>query len=230
MQIHYFDFQKIWRWLIKEKVKIIAASIITAFLFYFASMLLIKPVYRTEFTVFVNNKSPGLQTEQITNADTAAAQSLTQTYAAILKNRDLINLARENSKTDPADVTYSSVDTSIYNGTQLINVSVNTRSPENGYKFATAFAECAPEYIGKIIEGTSMTVVSAPVEQTVPFWPNHKKHAAIGFVIGFVLACMVVILKNLLKKQVESGEELVAAYNLPILGRIPFIEEVEKNA
>jgi len=224
------DLFKALKTLWNRKWWILAVSLGSALIAYLTTALFMTPIYRSSFTVFVNNRSESVTTQQITSTDTSAAQSLTQTYAALIRNQtfiqDAVHLSGvvDDDKKNPVTVS-----TRVYQGTQLIDVYVDMTSSENGKKVADAMAELAPEYIAGIIEGTSMKVVSRPVAIPGQQWPSKASNTMIGAVAGFLLISMILIISSLLDVRVRNITEVENQYGIPIMGSIPSFEAQEKN-
>ena len=108
---------------------IIFATLIAGIIAILGTVFLIKPTYKSTFSAYINNRS---QTDQndvaaLNSGDTTAAIQLTNTYAAILTSRPLVEQAVKKTKTD---IRYEDVagflSTNVENNTSIITVNVVT--------------------------------------------------------------------------------------------------------
>ena len=216
-------FKVVWlrKWLV-----ILSAVVFAAGGFFYTKML-VTPTYRSTFTAFVNNRREGTAEDinAISSGDTNAAQSLTYTYAEIIKSNPILEEAAEKIglKAD-VSVLRDYVTTKIGDRTQLVYVYVTMNSPERAAAFANAIAEVAPKHLEEIVEGTSMKIVADAKVPKSRFSPSTKKNVAIATLLGIVLACAIIIVRELLDTRVKDQKELSDYFNLPVLGTIPNFE------
>lgn len=211
--------------------QILLVALLFAIVTLAVTIFVIKPTYRSYFTAFVNNRTTASEdTQTLQSGDVSAAQSLTYTYASIMKSRPVVedalkkaNLSSEYEYKDISD----EIDTEIEQNTQLVTVYVTMGSAEEAYQLSKAIAEIAPDYIASIVEGSSMKVVTKPVMATQPYSPSAKKNTAVGFVIGLVLMMIIVVIRSLMDTRIKDAQELEARFSIPIIGTIPNYEQAE---
>ena len=56
-----------------------------------------------------------------------------------------------------------------------------------------------------------------------------KKNAIIGGLLGFVLACAIIIIRFMLNDSIKTGEDVEKYLGLNVLGMIPLEEGVSKR-
>ncbi|MCC6093976.1 MAG: hypothetical protein LIV24_02980 [Eubacterium sp.] len=193
------------------------------------TIFVIKPTYRSYFTAFVNNRTTASEnTQSLQSGDVSAAQSLTYTYAAIMKSRPVIEDALKKASLD-SEYEYKDISdnitTEIEQNTQLVTVYVVTGSAEDSYNLCKAIAEIAPDYIASVVEGSSMKVVTNPVMATSPYSPSVQKNVAIGFIIGLLLMMVIAVVRSLMDTRIKDAQQLEADFNIPIIGTIPNYEQ-----
>ncbi|MBP7060265.1 MAG: hypothetical protein KBA87_07595 [Lachnospiraceae bacterium] len=207
---------------------IIFATLIAGIIAILGTVFLIKPTYKSTFSAYINNRS---QTDQndvaaLNSGDTTAAIQLTNTYAAILTSRPLVEQAVKKTKTDIRyeDVA-GSLSTNVENNTSIITVNVVMDSPQEALELATSLSKIAPDYLAGIVEGSSMKVVSKPVLPSTQFSPNPKKNMIIGMIIGFILMCAIEIIMYMLDTRVKGEKDLEERFGISVVGTIPNFEE-----
>ena len=209
---------------------ILLAGVICGALAFAATHLLITPQYQSSFTAYVNNRSgQDNGNNTVTSADLSASQSLVKTYSAIITSRSVLESAAtqagvgSNYKQLSQMVSTQSVD-----DTELICVSVTMPDAQQAVALAGAISEVAGEYITKIVEGSSMQIVDQPVIPTTICSPNYTKNLTLGVMLGIVLACGVIVLRELLDDRVKDSGTLETRFGIPVIGSIPNMEAAEK--
>ena len=213
--------------------KILLVALAFAIITLAVTMFAIKPTYRSYFTAFVNNRTSSSEdTQTLQSGDVSAAQSLTYTYASIMKSRpvieDALKKAGLDSKYEYKDIS-GDITTDIEQNTQLVTVYVITGSAEESYHLSKAIAEIAPDYIANIVEGSSMKVVTAPVMATQQYSPSVTKNVAVGFIIGMLLMMIIVVVRSLTDTRVKDAQELESRFGFSIIGTIPNYEQAAKG-
>jgi capsular polysaccharide biosynthesis protein len=205
---------------------VIIFSMISAIIAMLISVYLIKPLYRADFTVFVNNRATDTETQLVSSTDTAAAMSLARTYSVLITNRSVLEPAAQHAGIDLSyEQVREMVRTDIEADTQLINVHVTGESSKDCLKLARWISETAPDYVENIIDGTSMKIVSQPVSVKHPVYPNVKKNTMFGGIFGFCLSLLTVFLLFIFNTKISDIKELEEIYGVPVVGTIPTIRQ-----
>ena len=204
--------------------KIILSGLGVGIIVLLITMFLIRPTYQAKFSVYVNNRNASGSADTLASSDVIASQSLAKTYAKIISSRPVVEDAMEKSKLNKAydyDKLKGQISTSTEEDTQLVEISVVMRSPEDAYSLANAIAEVAPDYVADVVEGSSMKVVSKPVLPTKQYTPRPRKNTLIGIALGILLMAAYLIIKHLMDNRVKSDQELEERYGISIIGTIP---------
>lgn len=207
-----------------RKIPVILIALLFGVTTYLINVYLIPSTYRSSFTAYVNNRTDAasIKTETITSGDTSAAQSLTYTYAEILRSDPILEQAAEGIGLDYTNLDLSRiVTTSIGENTQLVYVYVTMESPEQACNYAKAIADIAPDYLEDIVEGTSMKIVSTPKLPTKQYEPNVRRNTAIALMVGFLVGMILVVVLQLMNTIIDSREDLQEMFDIPVVGTIP---------
>lgn len=199
---------------------------------YVATQMFVTPLYRTSFTVYVNNR---VQSDDemmtLSSADITASRNLASTYKDIITSRSVIIPAAE--RCGMSMLKYEELEelVSAENSTtsEIITVYVKGTSPLNAMYLAQAISYDAEERISTIVEGTSMKVIDEPYEPEEIYSPHYVRNAAIGFILGALLVCAIVIIKELLDDRVKDEQSLEERFGIPVLGTIPNFQDSTKN-
>lgn len=220
------DLAKLFGMLWKNRMRVLAATLLGALIAFACTVLFIRPTYRASFVAFVNNRTTASSTDALSSGDTSAAQSLTYTYASILTSRTVLEDALGRAKLGSGwtyDRIRESVTTSIESQTQLIDVFVTLDTPDHAYELARAVAEVAPDYIANIVDGSSMKIAVAPEKPQKKYSPSTKRNTVVGALLGFLISVAGLVLLDLTDRRIKSEESLSERYPYPIVGTIPDI-------
>ena len=108
--------------------------------------------------------------------------------------------------------------------TNIISISVKNADAHVSYLVCSSIVNNAPTEISRVFGGGSTKLTEYPEEATSPEEMHTMRNAAIGLVIGAVVAMLIIFLVNLFDTRVKSKDELIAKYNLPIIGEIPSLD------
>mgnify|MGYP003291527755 CR=1 FL=1 len=207
----------------KHLFSIIVVSIIFAVAAVIGTMLFIAPRYRTNFTLYVNNKlNTSEQTTNISNSDLQAARSLASTYSEIIGGRSVLEDAAKMIGLIGDYNNFKGMVQGVPSSTsEIITVYVTSTSPDIAKAYAEAIIVVAESQIAAIVDGSSMSVIDQPYTPTDRYSPSYKKNAVIGFAAGFVMMCAIVIIRDLLDDRVKGEDEIEKNYGFVILGTIP---------
>lgn len=215
------DIGAIFRALFQNVLGIVLAMLAVGLIFYCVAAFLITPKYKSAVKMYVNNKADS--TGSVSSSDISASQSLVDTYAVILKSYPTMS---EVLETTGVDYTYEQltgmVSVAAINSTEVFSVTVTSTDPEEAALIANAIAEIAPDELMEQVEGSSVKVVEYARVATSASSPNVMKYTLVGFLLGFLISCAVVVIREILSANTLSVEEkLKQNYDTPVLSIIP---------
>lgn len=184
----------------------------------------VTPTYRASVLMYVNSSdiSVGGAKVSISQGELSAAKSLVDTYTVILKTRITLNDVIEQSGTKyNYGQLVKKISASSVNNTEVFKIDVVTPDPEEATKIANTIAVVLPEKIASIVEGSSARIVDTAVVPEEMDAPNYTKNTMLGVIAGFLLACGVVVILELMDDKIRSVDELELICNIPILAMIP---------
>lgn len=224
------DFMQLARALWHRAWLIVIAALLFGCVAYAGTKFLIVPTYRTSFTAYVNNSNGQGNKTTLENSDVTAARSLVSTYSAILTSPPVLEDAAAEAGIDFSyDQLIEMVSTSIVDDTEIIQVNVTMDDPADAAAFAVAMANNAPEYVAKIVEGSSMQVIAMPKLPTSIYAPSYVGNTAKGFLLGAVLAAALIVLLEVVDDRVKNEEELEHRYGIAVMGTIPDLAAAKKD-
>lgn len=229
-----FEFEINILSLLKEIAKkiwlILLVGIIAGVGTFVVTKLVIKPLYRSSFTAYVNNQQKSVNTGALSSSDVSASKELVRTYSKVLTSKTLLKSVSEALNLNYGYTTLKDmVSTEIQEETEIITVYVVSESPENAYLFAQELAKESPDYIKEIVEGSSMKVIDFPELNDNKFKPSYFNFGIWGFLIGAALVIIYVIIRYLIymaDDKVKSAQEVEDRFpTMPFLGIIPDVDE-----
>lgn len=222
------DVQRIFGALWHRIWLVILSAVIAAVLTFVCVFYLVAPKYQSSAMFYVNNSdiSVGGASLDISSADITASKDLVESYIVILNSRDTLTLVK-----DYADVPYSistlrgMISAKAVNSTEIFEVVVTSADKMEAYEIAMAIQNVLPNRIDGIIVGTTAKIVDKPqnpsenkISQSSP---NYKKCTVIGFVIGFLLMAVIIVLQEIFDVTIRSEEDMAQVCAHPVLAAVP---------
>ena len=193
------------------------------------SRYMIDPTYTSRISMYVNNNTERVESQLNIN-DINASQKLVATYIEILKSDVVISKV-----IDKMNLPYSNqalrgmISANALNSTEILEVKVTSKDPEEAAEIANTLAKLAPPEIIRVVQAGGVELIDEAVVNPVPVAPNTQLNTVIGALLGAVLACLGILVAAMLDTRVKSEEDLRNQYEIPVLGVIPDIIEAMKN-
>ncbi len=210
----------IWRklWLV------VLGSVICAILSLAYTIYMVTPLYKSSAMFYVNNGKISVSNISVglSSSDIAASKSLVDTYIVILKSRACLT-----DVIDYADLNYTyaqlngMINAGAVSSTEVFMVEVTSPDAEEAEKIANAIAYILPKRISDIVEGTTAKIVDHAVVAAAPSSPNRSTNAVLGFMVGFLLTVVGIILCEFFDTTIRSEEDIAQNCKYPILATVP---------
>ena len=177
--------------------------------------------YTASVSMYVLTKSESSGVEGVlSNNDLAASQMLTNDVATIIKSnrvsRDVAAALGLNSLTG-FDVV---VDNS--SSTRVITVSVTGPTPDAAAQVANQVAVTTDQIAREVMDVESINVIDEAEAPGLPSGPPRLAYAAAAFLLGLLLAAVLVVISDMANLRVRNAEEASELLGgMPIIGRIP---------
>ena len=223
-EYYTIDLAHIFKALVKRMWLIALAGFTAAVCAFVWAAFIIAPSYSSSIMLYVNNSSFSLGNTSfsISSSEISAAQSLVKTYAELLNNRTTLERVVEKSG---LEYTYKELSEMITaapaNETEIMRVTITAKDPYHAAKIANTIAEVLPNRISEIIDGASMEVVDSAIPNLEKIAPSVSKYTAVGFIIGFILMSIFVVIFALMDDTIHDEEYVLKTYDYPILAKIP---------
>lgn len=181
---------------------ILLVAAVCAALTFLVTFFFVDPQYEASALFYVNNTSRTAEdtSDSISAGDLSASKSLVDTYIVILNTKpilmDVIEQAQINRSCSELEEMISAT---AVNETQVLKVSVTGTNPVEIQRIADVIAKVLPQRLNTIVEGGSTKVLDVSSVPTTPISPNYAQNTIAGFLIGFVLMTVAILLREILK-------------------------------
>ena len=213
-----------------EHWKLIAVTAVTgAVLMALYTFFLVTPMYKATATIYVVSRNDSvlnfsdLQVGSELTSDYIKVFEMWEVHEKVISNLDLdytyTNMASMLSVTNTSD-------------TRMLDITVTNPDPEEAAAIANEYADVGTKYISEKMKTDEPTLMSSARVPENPFSPNKAKNILLGFVVGFVLACGVVVVRILLDDTYKTAEDIRKYAGLVVLASVPMAENAqpkEKN-
>ena len=206
---------------VKKRWKIIVLTTVLATLVSgIFSFFVISPTYEASTKIFIGKE--GAESEGYNSSDVSMYQNLIKTYSELIKTKDLVNKAIDNSEYDlSVNSVLNGITVNTLTGTQILQISYQSKSPSIAKnmlesitnEFITKAEELVPNGNVKILE--SVELPKNPVA------PNKAMNIAIAFILGMMVGFGIVFLLEYLDNTYKNKEQLEKDLDIPVLGVIP---------
>ena len=110
----------------------------------------------------------------------------------------------------------------------MLDITVTNPDPEEAAAIANEYADVGAKYISEKMKTDEPTLMSSARVPENPFSPNKAKNILLGFVVGFVLACAVVVLRTMLDDTYKSADDIRKYTGMVVLASIPLADAGEQ--
>lgn len=212
----------------------IASTLIAGILAYCVTRFMMTPMYECSFTAYINNRSENISIQDysmgLSTGDLQASRTLATTYIEVLTSRSLLMEACDNAGLDYSlKKLQKAVTAESVNDTEILEISVKLNNAQDASALAAAVEKLAPDYVAKVVDGSSMQVMDAAYLKEKPVSPSFPINMAVSMLLGFVISAVSIVVWSISNDVIDNEEELVARMNVTIVGTIPDLVEARKK-
>lgn len=202
----------------KKIVVIILSALLGAGIFGAYSFLLAKPVYESTAKIYILSQSTSLTSF----ADIQISSSLAKDYEEMIFSRPVVQQVIKNLN---LDYTYEELKEklSIENpaDTRCLNISCRSNDMQEACDMANEFATVSKRQIADIMDTDEPTIFEKAVVNKDPVKPEKAKNIVIGFLLGLIIACAVVIVRYMMNDSIKNEDDIERYLGLNTLAAIP---------
>lgn len=184
------------------------------------SYLYVTPKYKAYTTLLLATSTDDQET--ITTSDISLNNNLVSTYSELIKSKTVLGEVINNLGIEKTESSLeSAVSVSQRKSTQVIEIDVVDKDSYQAKIIANEVAKVFSKKVEEIYKINNIHVVDAAEEPTSPYNINHMKDIAMFAFIGLVVACMYVLIANMLDTTVKNKEDVERKLGLTVLVNIP---------
>ena len=190
------------------------------------TMLFVKPTYSSSSTIYILTK-----TTSITSlADFQIGTQLTQDYKVIITSRPVLEEVIENLGLNMSyDTLKGQISVNNPDNTRFLELTVKNNDAYLAKKIVDELTNVSVAKTAEVMETDPPNIMDYGQLPDKPISPSMKKNGIIGGLLGFVLACAIIILQYMMNDSIKTGEDVEKYLGLNVLGMIPLEEGVSKR-
>lgn len=216
--LFYALFKKLWL--------IIAVAVVCACGMAGYTHLRIEPTYTSTSTMLVLTK----ETTLTSLADLQLGSQLTKDYTVLITSRPVLDEVIENLD---LKMNYKQLKgkVSIDNpeDTRILSISVTTNDAKQAKAIVDELASVSSTFIGDMMEVTPPKIIEDGEFIGTKTGPSLTKNTVIGFAVGALLVCAVIVVLELLNDTIQTEEDIERYLGVPTLAVVPNRNETLKK-
>ena len=198
---------------------ILAAAVAFSYRYFFMN-----PVYESNALLYVLTKSTSITSL----ADLQTGANLTQDYLIVTKGRPVLEKVIDYlSLPEDYEELEKKVEVKNPNNTRFIEIVVQDEDPERAKVICDQIAEVAADFIAEKMDQDPPNLVQGGYADGKPVSHGVVFFAAVGFLTGFAIASVLVILSYLFNDDLVTPDDIENKVGLKVLAMLP-IEEAEE--
>lgn len=192
------------------------------------TQILVEPLYSSSTKIILVDslKKPEVNNSNNLAADVTLNQKLVSTYSEIIKSNKVIDLVIKNLKlSDSAQQIASSITVAPVKNSEVINISVENKSPKVAAYIANELVKVFSVEVKKIygIENVNQLDIATPNNE--PINVKYVLNISIFCFIGFMISYGINFLIKITKTTVQTEEEIIKLTGKYIIAIIPQLEK-----
>lgn len=212
-----------------ENVKyIILVTCIFGILGYAFSAMFMTPIYQAGAKMIVNSRKD--QSQNITNDQLNSARNLVETYAVIIRGRDVLNQVKaELNLQESYEQLAGSITVKSVNNTPVMQVYVRHSNRDTALNIAAKLLDIAPRVLEETAEAGSVKPVEQAYADLEPVSPSILRNTVLMAFLGCLFTCLLIFILMLTDNTYKSDLEIQRDLDVPVLGVIPAFECCKSN-
>lgn len=211
-----------------EKARyIIAAALVGAVLAGVITFQFITPTYTATSKLYVlNSKDSALSL-----SDLQIGTQLASDYIEVFSNWHVHEMVIQRLG---LPYTYTEMQNKVSvrnpNGTRILYIETTSNDPNEAKELANTYAQVAQEFIAAKMETEMPNVFEEARIPTKPSSPSKTKNILLGFLLGALVACAVVVIQFIVDDRIRTSESLEKYLGLTTLGMMPVDAKMSKSS
>ncbi len=222
---------------------IVICGIVCGICAFAYSKFCIPEQYTSQVYMYVNNNAVVTTGGKVEISDINASQKIVESCVVILKDNIVMEEISERLIDDydvseidevftvntyddgtlyiPVSEISSSINLSEVDETEVMKVSVTTKSPEISQAICQYIVDIAPDMIKRVIDGGRIEAIGEPSFPESKSSPNNTKNCLLGGGMGVFALLAFYVLRILFDNKIKNTEEFSQRYSIPVFAEIP---------
>ena len=199
------DLAELFYRLLDKAKFIIVAALLGAIIAFCVTKFFMTPMYQASAKLYVLNSSgTSLNLSQI-----QLSSSLASDYVQVFDNWHVHEMVKRRLN---LDYTYAQMGKMISvenpTNTRILKVTVQSDDPQEAADMALTYVQVAREFIAAKMDMDMPTIFEEPQLPTRPYSPSTMKNTVLGFLLGLLLMCGIVVVQFLADDRVRNADKL----------------------
>lgn len=201
---------------------IILVGILVGGMAFVYTQYFVDQLYVAKTKVYILNKQDESR-QFLTTQDLAMATYLAKDYESLLTTEPVLEEVKKQLNLELSTQAIASmISVSLEEDTRIMDISVTGTDPKLTKKIADKVREVANEKLKEIMDGLEpVRSVDEAKLPTTPSYPNVEKNIMIGFIVGFGITLLIVIVLYILDDTIKSPDDIEKRLGVSVLGTIP---------
>lgn len=187
--------------------------------------LAVTPMYESTAMLYVLPNT----TSVTSVADLQIGSAITGDFEVIATSKPVIDKAiqsikREQGKTFTRSEIQGMISVANKDDTRILVLKARSADPEDACAVANAMSEATAERMAEITKKDPPTTVEMAEVSKSPVSPSVKKNGVLGFLLGAVLVCGILVVQFLLNDNIKTKEDVEKYLGVPTLASIPYVK------
>ena len=218
--------------LLAHVILILISSLVVGVIAWAYTTYKIPKMYKATVTLFAQSAKPD-ESQTITNSGLNANRQLASTFSNIMHSNTVMKMAAQELKAAGLNYNYAQLKNMTTMGTtntEIFTATISTSDRKHIKLIADTIADKGVERIKDVVVNGDVQILDYAEVPGAPYSPNVKANTITGVIIGFVLACAIVVIRALTDTTIWSEEDLSKQYKFPVLGSVPSLMTAEKQS
>lgn len=220
------DVRSLFATILNRLFVIILIGILVGGVAFVYTKFFISPQYVATTKVYILSKQDPDQ-KTLTTSDIAFASYLAKDYETLLTTRPVLQEVKKELNLDMStDALEKMITVNVETDTRIMEISVTNTDPKLAKKIADKVREVANERLKVIMDDLEpVRSVDEAELPTTPASPNVKRNTMMGFISGFGISLLVVIILFILDDTIKTPDDIEKRLGVSVLAAIPLKSE-----
>ena len=219
------DLAEVFHILLRKWWLIAVVAIVCAAGAFGITKVFMTPKYQSSAKLYILNKT----TSVTSLADIQIGSAITKDFKIIAESKPVIDYSIQSIKEEygkeftRGDIS-SSLTVTNQSDTRILVITITREDPEEACIMANAVSEATSKRMSQIMKSDPPTTVEMAEVSSVPVSPHTRRNVILGFLLGAVAVCAVLIIHHMMNDNIKTEEDVERFLGVPTLATLPLIK------